>query len=115
MDIFNNIIGSTLLACEGICETRFSVTFTHTVIEMMNSVSCISIRGHLDSKRYSKNLVGDWTAHIKGGEICLVSLTGNEMLLLLLLKVSNTAGCMWVSTQLFQQVEGDFNVFLSLR
>ena len=91
-------MGFTLLACKGICQTRFSVTFTHTAMEIMNSVS---IRDHLDSKRYSKNLVGDWTAHIKGGEICLVSLTGNEILLLLLLRVSNTAGCTWVSTQLF--------------
>ena len=69
------------------------MTFTHTAMEMMNSVSCISVRDHLDSKRYSKNLVGDWTAHIKGGEICLVSLTGNQMLLLLLLRASNTAEC----------------------
>ena len=87
----------------------------HTAMEIMNSVSCISIWDHLDSKRYSKNLVGDWTAHIKGGEICLVLLTGNEMLLLLLLRVSNIAGCTWVSTQSFQQVERDFNVLLSLR
>ena len=55
----STFIGFTLLACKGICETRFWVTFTHPAIEMMNSVSCTSIRGHLDSKRYSKNLVGD--------------------------------------------------------
>ena len=44
----------TLLACKGIYETRFLVTFTHTAIEMMKSVSYISLRGHFDNKRYSK-------------------------------------------------------------
>ena len=84
-------------------------------MEMMNSVNCISVRSHLDNKRYSKNLVGDWTVRNKGGDICLVSLTGNQMLLLLLSRASNTAGFTQVSTQLFQQVEHDFNVLLPLR
>ena len=97
MDFFNNI-GSTLLACKRIFETRLWVTLTHTAVEMMSTVDyyeaalvsgvswtvkVIKSRGLDNAHRRAANCLGytDW-----------------QTVLLLLSRASNVAGCTWVST-----------------